>query len=200
MGLFLAVAALGILAKGALHGDGVLHDHVVHTLAVELDGNKGAANHIGAAGAGAGGGDAATQGVGESFVHGIDGVDGTELGGEGVNDLVIVHALPAHGLVVQADVTVGIHTAGSHKTAFGVNDLSVFGGGDVLSHRGDLAVVADENAAARDVGTGHGLYVAIFDQKHKIISFYSWFLVMIPHLADKCNPMVDKPQKVGILV
>ena len=160
----LTVAALGILAEGALHGDGILDDHIVHTLAVELDGDKRAADHVGTAGTGAGCGDAAADGVIERFVHGIDRINGTQLRGNGINDFVVVHAFPTHGLVVKSDVAMGIHTAGSHQTTLSIDDLSALGSGDLLRNGDNLAVITDENAAAGKIAACHRFDVTVFDQ------------------------------------
>ena len=161
----LAVAALGVLAEGGLHGNGVLNDHLIHPLAGELDGSKGAAHHVSAAGTGAGGGNTPPDGQGEGLVLGIDGVDGPQVGSQGIDDFIVIPAFPAHGLVVQTDVAMGIHTARGHQTALGINDLG-FGciddGGDLQN----FAVVTDEDAAVFQVGACHSLDMSVFDQKH----------------------------------
>ena len=104
--------------EGALHGDGIFDDHIVHPLARGLDGDEGAADDVGRAGAGAAGGDAALPGKGKGLIQRPDGVDGAHLGGDGIDALVVVHALPAHGLVVQTDVAVGFHQTGGHQPTF----------------------------------------------------------------------------------
>ena len=167
----LAIAALGILAEGALHGGRLLQQHIVHPLACQLQHREGAAHHVGAAGAGAGGGHAAPDGVGEGLVLGVDGVDGPQLGSQGVHDLVIVHALPAHALVVQADVAVGLHAAGSQQAAAGVDDGAALRGVDVGRHGGDAAIFGQQ-AAVGDIRPGDGLYVSVTDQQHSNTSHF----------------------------
>ena len=162
----LAVAPLGIFAESALHSQRELDDHIVDPLAHQLDGDEGAADDIGAAGAGAGGGHAAADGVGEGFVQGIDGVDGPHLGSHGVDDLVVILAFPAGCFVVQTNVAMGVHAARGHQTALSVDDFTAFGCGDVGTDSGDLTLVVDENAAVRNVTACHGLDVTVFDQKH----------------------------------
>ena len=53
------VAALGVFAEGAFHGGGLLQQHIVYPFTGQLQHREGAAHHVGAAGAGAGGGDTA---------------------------------------------------------------------------------------------------------------------------------------------
>ena len=161
----LTVAALGILAEGALHGGGLLQQHIVHPLAGQLQHREGAAHHVGTAGAGAGGGDAAAESVGECPVLGVDGVDGPQLGGQRLHHLVVVHALPAQALVVQADVAVGLHTAGGQQAAAGIDDGAALRRVDVGSDGGDAAAVGQQTAA-RNVRARDGLYVSVLDQQH----------------------------------
>lgn len=136
-------------------------------LARELDGGKGAAHHVGAARTGAGGSDAALEGVAKGLVHGIDGINGPQLGGDGIHDLVVVVTFPAHPLVVQADVAMSFHTARGDQSPPRVDDPGVRGSADILPHCHDLSVVADEHLAAGVFRSGHGLDVPILDQKHR---------------------------------
>ena len=163
----LTVAALGIFAKSALHRDGVFQDHIVNALAVKLYCHKGTAHHIGTAGTGTGGGHAALQGVGECLVLGIDGVNGPHLRGNGVNDLVVVHTLPAHSLIVQADVTVGINTSGGDQTSLCIDDGAVCRCVNRGGNLQDLSIVAQKHTAVGQVCADHRLNVAVFDQDHR---------------------------------
>ena len=167
-GLFarLTVAALGVFAEGALHGQRLLDEHLVHPAAGKLDGGEGAAHHIGAARAGAGGGHAAPQGVFQALIQRVDRVDGPHLRGDGIHDLVVVVALPAHALVVQTHMAVGLHAAGGHQPSAGVDDLGVGRRFYGLAHGEDPSVVADEDLAAGIFRSGHGLDVSVFDEKH----------------------------------
>jgi hypothetical protein len=65
-------------------------------------------------------------------------------------------------------MAVGIHTAGGHQPAFGIDNLAAFGDVDLSSYGKDLSVVTDEDAAVGNVLSDHGLNVTVFDQKHKI--------------------------------
>ena len=161
----LAIAALGILAEGALHGGGLLQQHIVHPLACQLQHREGAAHHVGAAGAGAGGGDTAPQGVGEGTVLRIDGVDGPQLRRQGFHDLIVVHALPAQTLIVQTDVTVGLHAAGGQQTAACVDDGAALRGVDVGGDGGDAAILRQQ-AAVGQLRPDDGLDVGVLNEDH----------------------------------
>ena len=84
----------------------------VDALSGQLYDDERAADDVCAAGSGAGRRHAAAQGQPEGLVLRIDGVDGAQLRRQRLDDLIIIHALPAHALVVEADMAVRLHAAG----------------------------------------------------------------------------------------
>ena len=161
----LSVAALGVFAEGAFHGGGLLQQHIVYPFTGQLQHREGAAHHVGAAGAGAGGGDTTPQGVGEGTVLRIDGVDGPQLRRQGFHDLIVVHALPAQTLIVQTDVTVGLHAAGGQQTAACVDDGAALWGVDVGSDGGDAAILRQQ-AAVGQLRPDDGHDVGVLNEDH----------------------------------
>ncbi len=109
-----AVAALGVFPKGYFHGHRVLHHHVVHPPAAKLYSQESAPHHIGAAGAGDGGGHPVAVGIEKSLVHGIQAVDTPHVGGDRVGAFVVIRPFKADGLFVQADMAVALHKARGH--------------------------------------------------------------------------------------
>ena len=97
-------------------------------------GEEGAAQHVGAARAGAHGGDAALQGAAYPQLQGVEAVDAPKVGGHNVSHLVVVVAFKAHTVVVQAQMAVGINEAGVEAQTLGVQLL--FAGGRELRANG----------------------------------------------------------------
>ena len=141
----LVVDALGVLAQGQLHGGGGAAHHGIHPLAGGLDGGKLAADGVGRAGTGDDGGHAGGAGLLKAAVHGVDGIDGPQVGGAGVGGLVAVVAFKADSIPEHTQVAVGIHETGQDVAALGVDDLPLPVLGALL-HGSDL----------RDLAPGHG--------------------------------------------
>jgi hypothetical protein len=83
-------------------------------------------------------------------------------------------------------MAVGFHTAGGDQTAFGIDHFGT-GSVDGGSHLEDFTVVANEDAAGFQVGTGHGFDVTVFDQKHNmhLLSFLWHNYTMNPERCKK---------------
>ena len=160
-----AVAAFGVFAKSDLHGHRVFDDHIVHPLAAQLDGQEGAAHHIGAARAGDRCGHAVAIRVKQGFIHGVQAIDAPHLGCHGISHFVIVIAFKANGLFIQTDVAVCFHKAGGHQAALGVDHLGVGGSVHFFADCDDLAAV-DQHLAVFNIRAGHGFYRSVFDQNH----------------------------------
>ena len=188
-----AVAALGIFAEGALHGGGILQHHVIHALARELYGHKRTADHVRAARTGACGGHAAAQCKAKRLVLRVDGVDRAQLRCERLDDLVIIHALPADAFVVQANMAVRFDAARCDETAFGVNDLAACGRFKGLRDRCDFTAVCYKNTAARDGCGGNRIDVGIFNQKHGESSGFFG----IPYYTDKNSKNQRPPEQLS---
>ena len=127
------IAALGVFAEGALHGNGILDDHVIHAVAVGLDRDKSAAQNVGAARAGANGGHAALEGKAHTALQRVKAVDGAEMAGYNVIHLVIVVTFKAHAVVIQTKMAVGVNEAGVDLQTAGVNHVFSVNGGEVRS-------------------------------------------------------------------
>ena len=167
LALVVAVAALGILAKGALHRGGRAQNHPVDALSCQLYDGERAADDVCAAGSGAGRRHAAAQGQPEGLVLRIDGVDGAQLRRQRLDDLIIIHALPAHALVVEADMAVGIDKAGGDDASGGVDDRCALGGGEACSDLFDLAVL-DQDVTTFQIGTCHGLDMTVLNKNYHV--------------------------------
>ena len=132
---FILVATLGVFTKGTFHGHRVPDHHVIHAVAIGLDGKEGAAQHIGAAWAGAHGGNTANKGLANAKLLRIEAVNAAELGGDNVVHLVVVSSLVAHAVVVQSQMAVGVNKAGIDTQSDDVYDFLTSLGGEV---RGDF--------------------------------------------------------------
>ena len=170
LALVVAVAALGILAEGALHRGGRAQNHPVDALSGQLYDGERAADDVCAAGSGAGRRHAAAQGQPEGLVLRIDGVDGAQLRRQRLDDLIIIHALPAHALVVEADMAVRLHAAGREQAALRIESLNALRRVDRLADGGDFPVF-EEQAAVFQVRPGHGLDICVADQQHRCSPF-----------------------------
>ena len=159
----LTIAALGIFAKGDLHGCGILDDHIVYAVAVQLQRHERAAQNVGGAGAGHGGGHAALQRVGEGLAPGIDAVDGPQFRRDRAGIFVRVVALPANAFFVDADVAVRVDKAWRYQTAGSVQYLRALRHIDFRTDRGDFSIVTDEQLAVFDFFAHHGLDLSAAD-------------------------------------
>ena len=133
--------------------------------AAQLHGHKGAADHVGRAGAGDGRGHAAGQRVVKGLVHRVDAVDAAHLGGHGVGGLVVVRALPADGLFVQADVGMRIHKAGRDQAALRMINFGSLRHFQVCADGDDLSIV-NQNLSVGQIRTGDGLDCTALNQQH----------------------------------
>ena len=158
------VALLGVSAQSTLHSGRILYHHIVHTLAVELNGAGIAAQNVGTAGGDATAGNTAHKGIFQTLFCGVDAVQSLNVGGDGVQDLVIV--IFAGGDALQTGVAVSIHAAGSHQTTFSINNRSADGCGDVLTDGSDLSVVIYQHTAVFNFLSGDGFDMTVFDQQH----------------------------------
>ena len=60
-------------------------------------------------------------------------------GVSGSIDLIIIHALPAHALVVEADMAVRLHAAGREQAALRIESLNALRRVDRLADGGDFS-------------------------------------------------------------
>lgn len=97
-------------------------------------------------GPGAGRRHAAAQGQPEGLVLRIDGVDGAQLRRQRLDDLIIIHALPAHALVVEADMAVRLDAAGREQAALRIESLNALRRVDRLADGGDFPVFEEQAA------------------------------------------------------
>ena len=166
----LPVAALWVFAERAFHCCGRPQYHLVNALASQLEDGERAADDVCTAGAGAGGRYAAAKRQTERLILRIDRVDGTQLRRQRINDLVIVHAFPTHGLIVKADVAVRLHTARREQPPLRINDLCVCGCVNFRRDCGDFSVL-NQQTAVRNIRSGHRLDVCVLNQQHIVSPF-----------------------------
>ena len=108
------------------------------------------------------------EGHRDGLILGVEAVDAAELGGDDVAHLVVVVALEAHAVVVEAEVGVGVDEAGVDGAAGEVDDLLSGGGLEALADGGDLAVLDGDVGL---VGLGvHGVVDDSVFQKHGLTS------------------------------
>ena len=84
---------------------------------------------------------------------------------QGFHDLIVVHALPAQTLIVQTDVTVGLHAAGGQQTAVCVDDGAALRGVDVGGNGGDAAILRQQ-AAVGQLRPDDGHDVGVLNEDH----------------------------------
>ena len=102
----------------------------------------------------------------------VDRVDGAQLRRHRVDDFIIIHALPAHSLIVKADVAVRLHAARREQPSLRINDLHACGRADHRRDGGDFSVL-DQQTAVRKVFSGHGFDMCVLDQQHDLVSPFS---------------------------
>ena len=160
----LAIAPLRILAEGALHGGLCLDDHLLHAHTHRLDGREGAAQHVRAARADAHRGHAGVPRLGQRTVARLDAVDGAQLRRGVVAVFVVVLALEADAVSVQADMAVRLDKAGIDVFARGVVDLRA----GRVDFRGDLhdLPVLDEDIADKRLGIDRRVNESAANEKH----------------------------------
>ena len=137
---FIFIAALGVFAKGAFHGNGFLDDHVVHTLAHRLDGGKGTAQHISAARPGAHAGNSCFPCMGKGGIARVDAVNGAQLRGPDVIHLVVVVAFVPDAITIQADMGVRIHKTGENIQPGSIQHGDIGGHVQFMPHGNNAAV------------------------------------------------------------
>ena len=166
----LPVAALWVFAERAFHCCGRPQYHLVNALASQLEDGERAADDVCTAGAGAGGRYAAAKRQTERLILRIDRVDRAQLRRQRVNDLVIVHAFPTHGLIVKADVAVRLHAARREQPPLRINDLCAHGRVDFRRDSSDFSVL-DQQASIWNVRSGHRFDVCVLNQQHIVSPF-----------------------------
>ena len=158
-----AVAALGIFAKGALHGERLGHDHIVHVFAVGLHGHELAADHIGGAGPGGDQRHPVLIGFHKAAVRGVDRIERAQLRGDRIGDFVAIGAFLADTILPHADVAVRVYNAGHHILAGGVDHLRP-GRGQVAPDGGDFACLDEDVSAIEKIFALHGEKLAIANE------------------------------------
>ena len=166
----LSVAALRVFAERAFHRRRRPQYHLVNTLACQLENGERAADDVCTAGAGAGCRHAAAQRQTERLILRIDRVDRAQLRRQRINDLVIVHAFPTHGLIVKADVAVCLHAARREQPPLRINDLCAHGRVDLRRNCGDFSVL-NQQTAVRNIRSGHRFDVCVLNQQHIVSPF-----------------------------
>ncbi len=168
--LTLSIATLRIFAERALHRRRRPQDHLVNALARQLENGERAADDVCTAGAGAGCRHAAAQRQTERLVLRIDRVDRAQLRRQRVNDLIVVHTLPTHGLIVKADVAVRLHAARREQPPLCVDDLCVCGCVNYRRDCGNFSIL-DQQTSIRNVRSGHRFDVCVLNQQHIVSPF-----------------------------
>ena len=160
------VAAFGVFAQCKFHGDGSAQDHIVYPTANRLDGGHLAADGVGAARAGDNRGHAALPGLLKAAVKGVDGVNGPELGGDGVGDLVAVVTFKAQTVAKHTQMAMGVHQTGVDMAAGHIQHLGLLWQLKLIhaAGGGDFPVLKGHESVAYHVG-GHGVENSV-DQIH----------------------------------
>lgn len=115
-----AVRLFGVLAQGEFHGRWGQHHHVVHPAAHRLHRRRLTGDGVAAAGAGEHGGDPGLPGLLEAVVHGVQAVDGPQVGGAGVRDLIAVVVIVAQTVCQHPQMAVGVDKAREQMAAPGI--------------------------------------------------------------------------------
>ena len=76
----------------------------------------------------------------DSRILRIEAIDGPQLAGENISDLIVVVALKAHAVVIQAQVAMGVDKAGVYPPACHIHDLLTRQRGDLAAHSGNLSL------------------------------------------------------------
>ena len=139
-----AIAALRVFAEGALHGGFLLYAHFIHALSDGLDGGKGSAQNVCAAGADVQGGYAGFPGFFEGEVEGLNGVDCAQLGGKNIVVLVVIRAFVADAVAVKTDMAVRLDKAGIDIFTCRFDDLTALGDFQPRSNLCDLPVFTED--------------------------------------------------------
>lgn len=145
-----AIAVFGVFSQRHLHLSGAGDDDIKEGIPVfALKADAGAADDVGGTGTGIAGSETGFPSFGDGQVMGIDGVDGPQLGGDGVGDLVAVPDVGSGGgLGEGGDMGVGVDEAGGYPFAGDVHQLGVLGNGYGVggANGTDLAVLYQYDA------------------------------------------------------
>ena len=119
------VHALGTLAEGDLHAHRRPHQHLFHRPPYHFHGSGLAADDVVAARHDPHRGDAGHEGIPEGDVLGVDGIQRTQVGNDGITHLVLVALIRPDAVLAQAEVGVGVDHPRDEHLAAHVPDLGV---------------------------------------------------------------------------
>ncbi len=151
-----SVIGHGIFTKGNLDSGGGKNDHIVDAAPRRFDKGELPADGIGTAGPRQNAGDAHGKGVVKGAVHGIDAVDGAEIGGGGIGVFVGLIHLYGGFFLADAEMTVGVQKTGEYRFTFGVDAGHGVGGHNGVGDPLNLAVTDEKIAPSGTVGF-HGI-------------------------------------------
>jgi len=186
-----AVDPLRVLAQGRLHPGRLAQHHLIDGPPPALDRDRLPADGVAGTRVDVDGQHAAADGVPEAQIGRVDRVEGTDLGGHRVGQLIGVRAGPAFPFFVHAHVPVRLDEPGQDPATGRVDDPGARGDGEPGADRGNPAGLHQHRPAVDRIPGDRNHPPA--DDRHRFLSHPSLLRLPSPLRAQPKTPRLFGP-------